>query len=47
MYKLLKNDGTIEYPEYGFKELNIICKKIKKLNGGAFLLIMDIKLKKY
>ena len=32
-YRLLQNNGIIEYPEYGFKELNMVCKKIKKLNG--------------
>ena len=34
-YKLLKKNGIIEYPEYGFKELDVICNKIKKLNGGV------------
>ena len=34
-YKLLKKNGIIEYPEYGFKELGVICNKIKKLNGGV------------
>tara|TARA_B100000700_G_C14987338_1_gene829514 strand:+ start:482 stop:1543 length:1062 start_codon:yes stop_codon:yes gene_type:complete len=37
-YKLLKEDGIIEYPEYAFKELNIVCNKIKKLNGGALFI---------
>ncbi len=37
-YELLKKDGIIEYPEYGFKELNIVCNKIKKLNGGALFI---------
>ena len=37
-YKLLDENGIIEYPEYGFKELEIICKKIKKLNGGALFI---------
>ncbi len=37
-YQLLKRDGIIEYPEYGFKELNIVCNKIKKLNGGALFI---------
>ncbi len=37
-YNLLKNDGIIEYPEYGFKELNIINTKIKSLNGGALFI---------
>ena len=37
-YKLLKKRGLIEYPEYGFNELNNICKKIKKLNGGALFI---------
>tara|TARA_Y100000816_G_C26070748_1_gene563180 strand:+ start:457 stop:1518 length:1062 start_codon:yes stop_codon:yes gene_type:complete len=37
-YKLLKYNGIIEYPEYGFRELNIVCNKIKKLNGGALFI---------
>ena len=37
-YRLLDENGIIEYPEYGFKELEIICKKIKKLNGGALFI---------
>ena len=37
-YKLLNKDGIIEYPEYGFKELSVICNKIKKLNGGLLLI---------
>tara|TARA_Y100000590_G_scaffold118295_1_gene135328 strand:+ start:3510 stop:4571 length:1062 start_codon:yes stop_codon:yes gene_type:complete len=37
-YKLLDKNGIIEYPEYGFKELEIICKKIKKLNGGVLFI---------
>ena len=37
-YNLLNKNGIIEYPEYGFKELEIICKKIKKLNGGALFI---------
>ena len=37
-YNLLKNNGIIEYPEYGFKELEIICAKIKRLNGGALFI---------
>ena len=37
-YNLLKNNGIIEYPEYGFKELDVICNKIKKLNGGALFI---------
>ena len=36
--KIIKNDGIIEYPEYGFKELGTVCKKIKKLNGGALFI---------
>ena len=31
-YKLLKNNGVIEYPEHGFRELEGVCKKIEKLN---------------
>ena len=37
-YKLLKSSGIIEYPEFGFKELEIVCKKIKELNGGALFI---------
>ena len=37
-YELLDGNGIIEYPEYGFKELNIVCSKIKKLNGGALFI---------
>ncbi len=37
-YKLLQNKGIIEYPEYGFKELDAICVKIKELNGGALFI---------
>ena len=31
-------NGIIEYPEYGFKELVVICNKIKKLNGGVLFI---------
>ena len=34
-YKLLDDDGIIEYPVFGFKELYKVCSKIRKLNGGA------------
>ncbi len=37
-YQLLGKNGIIEYPEYGFKELNIVCDKIKKLSGGALFI---------
>ena len=37
-YKLLKNNGVIEYPEHGFRELEGVCKKIEKLNGGALFI---------
>ena len=37
-FKLLRDNGIIEYPEHGFKELKIICKKIKKLNGGVLFI---------
>ena len=46
IYKLLKDQGVIEYPEYGFKELSIICEKIKKLNGGALFIDYGYKDKK-
>ena len=45
-YRLLGNDGIIEYPEYGFKELDIVCEKIKKLNGGALFIDYGYKVKK-
>ncbi len=45
-YRLLSKDGIIEYPEYGFKELDIVCKKIKKLNGGALFIDYGYKVKK-
>ena len=37
-FKLLKKKGIIEYPELGFKKLEIIVKKIKKFNGGLLLI---------
>ena len=37
-YKIIQNNSLIEYPEYGFKELEIVCKKIKKFNGGALFI---------
>ena len=37
-FRLLKNNGIIEYPEHGFKELNEVCKKIRQLNGGALFI---------
>ena len=37
-YRLLNKNGIIEYPEYGFKELDVICKKIKKFNGGVLFI---------
>ena len=45
-YKLLKKNGVIEYPEYGFKELRTICNKIKKLNGGALFIDYGYKVEK-
>tara|TARA_B100001996_G_C18657221_1_gene591662 strand:- start:728 stop:1792 length:1065 start_codon:yes stop_codon:yes gene_type:complete len=45
-YELLKENGIIEYPEYGFKELSIVCEKIKKLNGGALFIDYGYKAKK-
>ena len=38
-FKLINKNGIIEYPEYGFKELDLICKKVNKQNGG--LLFID------
>ena len=37
-YNLLNNNGIIEYPEFGFKELGVVCNKIKELNGGALFI---------
>ena len=37
-FKLLKKNGIIEYPEYGFKELEVICEKVKKFNGGILFI---------
>ena len=45
-YSLLKNNGIIEYPEYGFRELEIVCDKIKKLNGGALFIDYGYKAEK-
>ncbi len=45
-YKLLQENGIIEYPEYGFKELSVICNKIKKLNGGALFIDYGYELRK-
>jgi len=45
-YKLLKKNGIIEYPEYGFKELGLIIQKIKKLNGGVLFIDYGYKIEK-
>ena len=45
-FKLIKNNGIIEYPEYGFKELEVVCDKIKKLNGGALFIDYGYKTEK-
>ncbi len=45
-FHLLKNDGIIEYPEYGFKELQVVCEKINKLNGGALFIDYGYKIGK-
>ena len=45
-YKLLDHDGIIEYPEYGFKELDKVCSKIRKLNGGALFIDYGYYVKK-
>ena len=37
-YQLFKKRGLIEFPEYGFKELNNICSVIRKQNGGALFI---------
>ena len=41
-----KKNGIIEYPEYGFKELDVVCKKIKELNGGALFFDYGYKIEK-
>jgi len=45
-YKLLDDEGIIEYPEYGFKELDKICSKIRKRNGGALFIDYGYCIKK-
>ena len=45
-FKLLNKNGIIEYPEYGFKELKIVCTKIKKLNGGVLFIDYGYKIRK-
>ena len=37
-FNILKNNKIIEYPENGFKELDIIFNNIKRLNGGALFI---------
>ncbi len=37
-FKLLKKNGIIEYPQLGFKKLEMVVKKIKKFNGGLLLI---------
>ena len=37
-YNLLDDDGIIEYPVFGFKELDKVCSKIRELNGGALFI---------
>tara|TARA_A100000164_G_scaffold225173_1_gene199584 strand:- start:1611 stop:2705 length:1095 start_codon:yes stop_codon:yes gene_type:complete len=37
-FKVTKNNVIIEYPEHGFRELELVCKKIKELNGGALFI---------
>ncbi len=36
-FNTLKNLNFIEYPEAGFKELDVIVEKVKKLDGGLLL----------
>jgi len=38
IFNLTKSKGIIEFPEHGFRELDIVCSKIKKLNGGALFI---------
>ena len=37
-FKLLKNQSFIEFPKKGLKELDLITKTIKRLNGGLLLI---------
>ena len=37
-FKLLKTNGTIEFPELGLKELKKIVAKVKKFGGGILLI---------
>ena len=37
-YKTFKNSKFIEYPKSGFRELDVIVKKISKLSGGIMLI---------
>ena len=37
-FKILKSNILIEYPEHGFRELELVCKKIKQFNGGALFI---------
>ena len=37
-YKLHLQNGIIEFPENGFKELGVMCSKIRELNGGALFI---------
>ena len=37
-YKLLKNNGIVEYPKLGFEELSEVTKKINRHKGGLLLI---------
>ena len=37
-FRLTKNQSFIEFPKQGFKELDLITKTIKRLNGGLLLI---------
>ena len=37
-FDLIKNNSFIEFPEQGFKELDLITNTIKRLNGGLLLI---------
>ena len=37
-FKILNSNILIEYPEHGFRELELVCKKIKQFNGGALFI---------
>ena len=38
VYDLFKKNNFVEFPEQGFKELDVICKMIRKYNGGCLFI---------